>query len=174
MESPRLRTAKAYIGHFASLDPVLLASLLADNYTHIMAPASLGIREPLTKQGFLAHNANLRKVLSGFPVYPKKIVESESANSVVVWATSRTIFRQEAKVAGEREEEKEEEEEEDWEYEGEYVFLLEMDESGEKVVRTMEFLDSKKTEEGIRPLVKKARERLAVEEGSGGEGVGGF
>lgn len=164
MESPRLRTAKAFIGHFASLDPVLLASLLADHYTHIMAPASLGIRAPLTKQEFLAHNANLRKVLSGFPVYPRQFVESESANSVVVWATSRTIFREEVKEAGE-----------DWVYEGEYVFLLEMDESGERVVRTVEFLDSKKTEEGIRPLVKKARERLTVEEGNGGgKGVGGF
>lgn len=150
MDSKRLQTAKAYIGHFTTLDPVLLASLLADNYTHIMAPASLSI-DPLTKESFLEHNTNLRRIMSSFPVYGKEYIESEAANTVVVWATSRTGFKDEVRREGE----------DDWEYEGEYVFMLEMDATGEKVVRCVEFLDSLKTQNGLRPLAKRAKERVA-------------
>lgn len=50
----------------------------------------------------------------------------------------------------------------EWEYEGEYMFVLTMDESGERIVRVVEMLDSLKTEKELRPLMKRARERVAV------------
>lgn len=158
MDSKRLQTAKAYIEHFTMLDSELLASLLADNYAHIMAPASLAI-DSLTKESFLEHNQNMRKIMSGFPVHGKEYIESEVANTVVVWATSRTEFKDEVQREGE-----------DWDYEGEYVFMLEMDATGEKIVRCVEFLDSLKTQNGLRPLAKKAKERVA---GGGSEKKGG-
>lgn len=179
MESPHLRTARAYIDHFATLDPELLAPLLADDYAHVMAPASLGIA-PLTRDGFLAHNADLRRVLAGFPVRVREIWEAGPEASgggvggvvvvvVVVWATSRAVFREEVVMArGAGGQGEEGAEEVSWEYEGEYVFVLEMDASGERVRRVVEFLDSKKTDGGIRPLVKMAKERLAARAGGGG------
>jgi len=45
----------------------------------------------------------------------------------------------------------------EWVYEGEYVFMFWMDESGERIERTVEFLDSKGTEEVLRPLMVRAR-----------------
>lgn len=176
MESPRLRTAKAYLDHFATLDPARLAPLLADDYEHVMAPASLGTTAappppPLTRDGFLAHNADLRRVLAGYPVRAREIWEGAGKEGggggggvVVAWATSRAVFREEVKVMmGEGEGE---EEEVSWEYEGEYMFVLEMDASGGKVRRVVEFLDSKKTVGGIVPLMRKANERLAAREES--------
>lgn len=174
MESPRLRTAKAYLDHFATLDPARLAPLLADDYEHVMAPASLGTATAplLTRDGFLAHNADLRRVLAGYPVRAREIWEGAGKEGgggggggvVVAWATSRAVFREEVKMMmGEGEEE---EEEVSWEYEGEYMFVLEMDASGEKVRRVVEFLDSKKTLGGIVPLMRKANERLAAREES--------
>lgn len=94
-DSPRLRTAKSYIAFFTILDTSFLAPLLSDEtFEHIMAPASLAI-PPLNKPEFLAHSAELGKIMSGFPVIAKEYLESEIANSVVVWATSKTEFRQE-------------------------------------------------------------------------------
>lgn len=58
------------------------------------------------------------------------------------------------------------EEEGRWEFEGKYVFMLQMDGPGERVVRTVEFLDSKKTHE-LRPLMRTARKRLEAREGKG-------
>lgn len=93
--------------------------------------------------------------MSGFPVVAKEYLESESGNSVVVWATSKTQFRDAAKR-----------DEEDWDYEGEYVFFLKMDTSGERIVRVVEILDSLKTDRDLRPLMRRARERLGVLHGN--------
>ncbi|KAF2257163.1 hypothetical protein BU26DRAFT_513866 [Trematosphaeria pertusa] len=148
MSSKRLETAKKYISMFATLDTTLLSSVLADSAAHTFAPASLGMsREPLDKSTFVHHISSLREIMTGFPVYAKQYIESESSNSVVVWATSKTQFREDVKDEGEGV---------DWDYEGEYVFMFWMDESGEKIVRTVEFLDSLKTE-GLRGVMKRAR-----------------
>lgn len=154
-DSPRLRTAKSYIAFFATLDITLLSSLLSDDddFEHIMAPSSLAI-PPLSKPQFLAHSSGLRKIMSGFPVFAKEYIESESENSVVVWATSRTDFREEVK-----------QEEEGWEYEGEYVFVLKMDTSGRKIVKVVEMLDSLKTDRDLKPLMRTARERVGALDG---------
>lgn len=156
MESKRLQTAKKYINHFATLDTDTLASVLAADYSHHFAPASLAFPSPFTREQFLEHSAVLKKVMTGFPVFAKEYVESEASNQVTVWATSRAQFREE--VTGQDEEEKKK-----WEFEGEYVFMFWMDDTGEKVVRTVEFLDSKGTEYVGRPLLKKANEKMQAE-----------
>jgi hypothetical protein len=53
--------------------------------------------------------------------------------------------------------------EEEWLYVGEYVFFFSMDESGEKIERIVEFLDSKAAVQG-RALVARARENLEKKE----------
>ncbi|KAL1885143.1 hypothetical protein Plec18167_001800 [Paecilomyces lecythidis] len=148
--SKRLETAKKFIGIFATLDTHLADSLLAEDFVHQFAPASLGMRPPLGKQVFLEHIDGLREIMAGFPVTVKEHVESESSNQVTVWARSQTIFRDDVKDDGVSEKE--------WAYEGEYMFLLFMDETGEKITRVVEFLDSKATDEKLRPLIRRARE----------------
>jgi hypothetical protein len=159
MSSKRLETAKKYINHFATLDTKTLESLLAENHHHQFAPISMNPPGPFDKQGFLEHSRRLCNIMTGFPVAGKEYIESESGNQVTVWATSRTIFRDDVKDDGI--------EEKEWVYEGEYIFIFTMDESGEKIVRTVEFLDSKGTVEKLGVLMKRANEnrekRLAAE-----------
>lgn len=160
MGSKRLETAKTFIDQFATLDTQALASILAENHTHQFAPASLNVPGPFDKAGLLAHRSRLRNVLTGFPVTAKEYIESESSNQVTVWATSQTIFRDDAKDDGLSEEE--------WTYKGEYIFIFSMDETGEKIVRTIEFLDSMGTHDKLLPLMKRAnenREKRLAEEG---------
>ncbi|KLJ07302.1 hypothetical protein EMPG_17206 [Blastomyces silverae] len=97
-----------------------------------MAPPSKRIE---TAQKFIANFNTLSA--ETFPVTVKEYMESESSNQVTVWASSRAMFRDEVKDDGVSEAE--------WAYEGEYVFLLWMDETGEKLVKSVEFLDSQKT-----------------------------
>jgi hypothetical protein len=151
MASKRLETAKRFIAQFATpSDTQGFASVLAENYTHQFAPASLNLPVVYDKQGFLEHIGHLSHIMTGFPVTGKQYIETASPNGVTVWATGQAKFRDDVKDDGIPEEE--------WEYTGEYVFMLSMDEAGEKVVRTVEFLDSKATDEKLRPLMKRARQ----------------
>lgn len=161
MESKRLQTAKKYIGHFATFDAETLASILAEDHVHQFAPASLHPPGPFTKQEFIDYSGRLRRIMTGFPVYGNEYIESDVANQVTVWATSRTQFREEVMDIDESKGKGE------WDFEGEYVFMFWMDESGEKIRRTVEFLDSKGTEYGLRPLMKRANEKIGAESGWG-------
>ncbi|KAL5001059.1 hypothetical protein BDV10DRAFT_161295 [Aspergillus recurvatus] len=155
MPSQRLLTAQKFISYFTSLDNAILESLLADSYHHQFAPAALNPPGPFGKTGFLAHLSGLKDVMDAFPVFGKEYIESENNNQVVVWATSKTQFRDEAKGDGISEEE--------WEFGGEYVFMFTMDESGEKVVRCVEFLDSLATKR-LLELVTRAKGNLEKRE----------
>jgi hypothetical protein len=150
MSSTRLVTAQKYIAHFANLDKALLASLLSEGYTHEFAPTSLHPPGPFTKTSFLAHGASLREIMDGFPVTAKEYFECEISNRVVVWATSEAHFKEAAMDGDEAE----------WEYKGEYVFMFWMDESGETIERTVEFLDSAATKERLFGLMARAKANL--------------
>lgn len=101
---------------------------------------------------------SLREIMTGFPVSIKECVESEGSNQVTVWATSRTEFREEVEDT--------EMSEQEWVYKGEYVFMFWMDDIGQKIVRTVEFLDSEGTNGVLRPLMKRARRNLEAYEKS--------
>lgn len=79
----------------------------------------------------------------------KEYFESERSNAVTVWATGVPEFREDVK-----------DKDEDWGYQGEYIFLLSMDESGEKITRIVEFLDSKATVEKLSGLMERAGKNL--------------
>ncbi|KAL4734525.1 hypothetical protein BDV11DRAFT_54250 [Aspergillus similis] len=151
MPSQRLLTAQKFISYFATLENAILEPLLAESYHHQFAPAALNPPGPFDRAGFLAHLGGLKDIMSGFPVFAKEYIESQSANQVVVWATSKTQFREEVKDDGVSENERE--------FGGEYVFMFTMDESGEKVVRCVEFLDSLATKR-LLELVARARANL--------------
>ncbi|KAL4919210.1 hypothetical protein BDW62DRAFT_200090 [Aspergillus aurantiobrunneus] len=155
MPSQRILTAQRFISYFASLDKSIFEPLLAEDYYHEFVPAALHLPGPFDRAGFLAHTSGLNKLMTGFSVFAKEYTESDTGNQVVVWATSKTQFREEVKDDGIAREE--------WEHGGEYVFMFTMDESGEKVVKTIEFLDSAATMK-LLLLVKRARENLAKRE----------
>lgn len=68
---------------------------------------------------------------------------------VVVWATGGPQWREELK-------DYEVFSEEQWAYVGEFVFMLTMDETGEKITKIVEFVDSKGTDNKIWPLAQRA------------------
>jgi len=153
MSSKCLQTAQSYIATFGSLDTYYLGTLLAENYHHTFAPASIpSLPGPFDKAGFLNHHSHLGDVMTGFPVTGKEYVENEAGQQVIVWATSEACFREDVKGK---------EDKEMWTYKGEYVFMLWMDASGEKVVRVIEFLDSKGTTDVLMPMMRRARKNKA-------------
>lgn len=72
---------------------------------------------------------------------------------MVVWATSETRFHDEVMDGGIAAEE--------WKYRGEYIFILSMDEKGEKIERVVEFVDSKGTDR-LRVLMARAKKNREV------------
>ncbi|KAL2803123.1 hypothetical protein BJX63DRAFT_412960 [Aspergillus granulosus] len=152
--SKRLTTAQKYLSHFATLDQSLLASLLTETHTHEFAPASLNLPGPFTKASYMAHNVSLSEVMIGFLVTVKEYFECEASNSVVVWANGEARFHEELMdLDGEMTKE-------EWKFKGEYVFMIWMDESGERIERTVEYLDSAGTKERLLELMGRARENL--------------
>ena len=106
----------------------------------------------MTNEQWGAHLNSLRSILSTFPVEAKEIFETEGSNQVTIWATSNAVFREEAK---------DEDSGLDWSYQGEYIFVLVLNESGDKIERILEFLDSKKVLE-MQAQLKRARANVAA------------
>lgn len=153
MTSKRLETAKKFIGHFETLDNELLRTILAEDYFHQFAPAPMDPPGPFNKEGFLRHHDHLLDVMTGFPVTGKEYIESDIGNQVIVWATSEAFFRDDVKD--------EELSAADWAYKGEYIFILSMNPTGEKITRTIEFLDSKATVNNLMVLMTRARANIS-------------
>lgn len=80
---------------------------------------------------------HLAGVLESFTVSIQEAWASPSKNQVTVSAVS------EPKLHGHV---KDNDNEEEWKLHGEYIFILDMDETGEKLKHVFEFLDSKATE----------------------------
>ncbi|KAL4940222.1 hypothetical protein BDV06DRAFT_224276 [Aspergillus oleicola] len=152
MPSPQaLLTAQEFISYFATFDKTILESIIAESYYHEFRPLSLNPPGPFDRAGFLGHVGGLSGVMTAFPVYADEYIESADGKTVIVRATSKTQFREEVKDEGLKAEE--------WEYGGEYVFFFEMDESGSKIVKCIEFLDSHASVK-LLGLVKRAKENL--------------
>lgn len=151
MSSIRRGTALAFIAAFEDLDIEKHLSLRATSCIHIFAPDTAITHEPFSNSAFEAHLTKLRAVIERFPVWPKEVMEDEHQNRVIIWARGQPTFRNEVRDEGLSADE--------WVYKGEYVFILSMDESGEKIERVVEFLDSKAVVQG-RALVARARGNL--------------
>lgn len=142
MGSTHRNTALSLISGFEDLSIDKLVSTRSPTCTHHFAPASLhmGTKD---NDAFTEHIKHLRQVIAQFPVTPKDVMEDEKQHKVMVWATGRPEFYAAVK----------DDEWEDWG--NEYIFVLTMNEAGDRVEEIVEFLDSKSTERG-RALVKRA------------------
>lgn len=153
-------TATCFLKFFDTLDTSFLRRIQADSYTHHFAPASLNI-PILSLDQFANHTDQLREVLKAFPVVPKETWVNLELRQVTFWATAVPEFHE--YIIGSDEKEK-------WYYQGEYIFILSMDDSGQKVERVIEFLDSKLTEQ-FRELMNVVRKRLAESSSRAGAGT---
>jgi hypothetical protein len=109
---------------------------------------------PVDKQGLLQWQGHLRNIMAGFPVTGKEYTESESGNQVTVWTTSQAIFYHVVKDDGTDEKE--------LLFSIEYVFIFAMDESGETIIRMLEFLDSNVTEKLMVSIKRERKSREVV------------
>lgn len=153
MPSKSHQTALSYLQAFSTLSPDSFLAILSPTATHQFAPSSISLPPALSPPAFAHHIDSLRHVLVGFPVTPTEIWADEANGQVTIWARSQTIFREEAKDSGVAEEE--------WCYRGEYIFVLTLDETRERVERVLEFVDSKGTE-GLRGLMGRARRNVGI------------
>ena len=99
---------------------------------------------------FTDHIKRLRQVIARFPVAPKEVIEDEKQRKVMVHAVGRPEFYDHVK---------DETWDEEHPWENEYVFIITMNETGDRIEDVVEFLDSKATEIG-RALVARALENL--------------
>ena len=151
MPSKLLQTALSYIDAFKTLSSDSFLAVMAPTAIQEFAPASITPPGPMDPTGFANHISKLSNVLAGFPVYPKEIYENEEKRQVTLWCTSLAIFRDEVRDDSFTDAE--------WSYRGEYIFILTMDESGEKIVRVIEFLDSSGTQR-LWELMARAKKNL--------------
>jgi hypothetical protein len=146
MDSIRIKTAKSFIDAYSGLRVEDFLPLLADDYSHSFAPASAERLTTKNKTEIAELISALHGVMRGFSVSIKEAIDSESSNKVVIWATSEALFREEAKDAGAPEEA--------WKYTGEYVLIFTTDDSGERITRLVEFVDTKGTDRMMELVVR--------------------
>ncbi|KAK6375074.1 hypothetical protein LTR64_003192 [Lithohypha guttulata] len=144
-----LQTATTYLKVFSALDPSVIAHIQSDTYTHDFGPASTNLPSPLSRKEFNAHVSQIREVMHSFPVIPKKMWANPSLHQVVVWATAIPEFHEHVKDGDD------DKKCDEWFYQGEYIYVLTMDPTGEKVENVLEFVDSKGTEH-IKSLMARA------------------
>ncbi|PSN69339.1 hypothetical protein BS50DRAFT_619966 [Corynespora cassiicola Philippines] len=143
--------AEAFLNAFKTLDPDESVAFRADDCIQIFAPASLNPPPPKSNKEFSQHLENIRSIMDSFPIMAKEVNINEPGRQVVIWAAGSPVFGEKAKGKDSSDEE--------WAYTGEYIFILDFDESGKKIKRIVEFLDSKNTEI-LREMMAKARANI--------------
>ncbi|KAI1054699.1 hypothetical protein LB505_014391 [Fusarium chuoi] len=136
--STLIATATAYIDVFRTLDTEALSRILSDKYSPRFAPASANLPESMHRHGLIARLNRVGEVMSSFTVTIKQMWPNPSLRQVLVWADSETNFHRQLRDS---------DDDEEWTKRGEYMFLMTMNESGEKIADVLEFVDSKATEE---------------------------
>ena len=150
MSSKLQQTVLSFFDAFRRLSAANCAAMLAPTATYQFGPASVGL--PVMDQSGLAVHVNtLASILSSFTINVKETFENKEQHQVVVWATGQGIFKDEARDSGITEE--------DWVYNGEFMLVITLDESEEKIERVIDFLDSIAVEK-MKALMARAKENL--------------
>jgi hypothetical protein len=152
--------AVEYFEAFDTLDPNRLVPLLASNCEHHYAPASLALPSPLTNDAYAEHVANLRNAFSLFHVRPKpnEIHVDVEGKKVTMWSVGSAHIKEELR---------DDSEPADWweDDKGEYIHHFTFDESGDKLLRSVEFMDSARTEK-LKVMFGKALGNIAKKQGA--------
>ena len=146
---------------FTTLDQNTISAIQSENYKHEFAPACLNPPPAFNRETFASHLAQISGILRSFPVRFKQTWPNPSLHQVIIWSDSETHFHDHVKDS---------DDEQEWAYRGEYIWVLTMDQSGEKVEKVLEFLDSKSTEK-LMGLMARAFKKKEEVEGVKNEGV---
>lgn len=130
-------TAAEYLAVFKTLDPSSITHVQTQDYTHEFAPQSANLPGPFSLDEFAQFLSSLRKVINSFNMTARDTWVNPSLRQVVIRACSAPTFWDEVKAGGSKI---------DWSFEGEYIFILHLDDKGRKVRKVLEFVDSKGTE----------------------------
>ncbi|KAI1011875.1 hypothetical protein LB503_004518 [Fusarium chuoi] len=136
--STLIATATAYIDVFRTLDTEALSRILSDEYSHRFAPASANLPGSMDCYGLIARLNQVGEVMPSFTVTIRQMWPNPSLRQVLVGADSETNFHRQLRDS---------DDDEEWTKRGEYMFLMAMNESGEKIADVLEFVDSRATEE---------------------------
>ncbi|KAL4881625.1 hypothetical protein BJY04DRAFT_218069 [Aspergillus karnatakaensis] len=163
-DSARITTTKALLSFFETLDASVLPPLMTEDFVHEFRPYTVGSALPplLDKKSTIDFVAGFGKVMKSFPFTAKEIIESEKENKVVVWCSSKVIWKDEV-LEGDEGLSAEEGGQlgNGWEYEGEYVLILEFEEGTGRIRRFVEFMDSYATLEKALKLLGRAGGNMA-------------
>jgi len=121
--SLRRQTALAAVQGFNDWTIEAILAPRAPDCTHHVLPATIG-RPPMTNEQFQGLLVMMIPKFKRFTVTIRDLIEDSESNKVVIWATSAGET-----VSGEP-------------YGNEYMLMLHFNETGDKVTRFMEFVDS--------------------------------
>ncbi|KAE9366346.1 hypothetical protein N431DRAFT_351433 [Stipitochalara longipes BDJ] len=151
MTSKRMSVALKYMQAANEMDISTIMALRTPNCTHHFHPSSLGTRPPIDNTTYEANLLRFKDIISSFPMVIKETLEDEKKNQIMIWAEGGQSWFPEAKDPGLSEEE--------WNFTREYIFIVSLDESGDKIEKMVEFLDTKATEQ-LRLLLARAMENV--------------
>jgi hypothetical protein len=151
MTSKCLSVALKYIQAANEMDFSTIMAMRAPSCTHHFHPSSLGIRPPINNATYEVNLVRFKEIISGFPMTIKETLEDEKKNQIMIWAEGGQTWFPEAKDPGLSDDE--------WNFTREYIFILSLDESGEKIEKMVEFVDTKATEQ-LRLLLARAQENV--------------
>jgi hypothetical protein len=150
MQSTAVQTCLALLDTYKNFDIPANVALRTPTCTHTMLPASSGF-PVMDIAAFTAHITMLSHAIIGFDVTPVKVFDGGKV--VTIHATSETVWRPEVIDDGV-----------DWRYHGEYIFVMEMNEAGDKVESVIEFVDSAAVANAL-VLLQKAMGNLEAKKG---------
>ncbi|KAI1365922.1 hypothetical protein F5Y08DRAFT_338139 [Xylaria arbuscula] len=140
--SRRRQTALAVIDSYNKWDFEAISALRSEDCVQLILPQSLG-RPPMNNAEYKAYFSPLMPLFQEFTVTINDLVEDEKENKVVMWAKSTATT-----AIGP--------------YANEYVIILHMNESGDKIAKFIEFVDSQFSA----TFFAKLREHLAQQASS--------
>ena len=120
MSSTRYNTTLAFVGDFSTLDVPTMLSRRTDDCIHSFLLSWIA-PPPKDNEAFGEHITRLRQVMPTIPVAVQEVMEDKQKNMAVVYATNQAHFHEELKDDGEQ-----------WGYQEPYIFILTMNESGDK------------------------------------------
>ncbi len=134
MSSTRYQTTLKWFQTIERLSASDNVSTRTPDCKHILVPAAAKLAEPLSNDDFASFFSTLGDILSSFPINIKELIECETTNQVVVWATSEPKFLATVTDGGVLTD--------DWGYLGEYTFIFNFEEGGGRISRIVEFVDT--------------------------------
>jgi hypothetical protein len=152
-KSPLLATAESFFSALSICDMDRVASFLAPEYEHHFLPASSGLGPPVDRDALIGRFTGLRSIATGVEITINQAWPNDAAHTITLQTTNTPHFKDIVK--------RPEDVEGEWDFSIQCMFVLTMDESGEKMVKSIEFVEGPTTEK-MMVQVPKAFQRVGI------------